>query len=37
MNVFQFAETVEPTAWQDEQQKKDLQVRMRISRCEFIF
>ncbi|KAH9950616.1 hypothetical protein B0H21DRAFT_819076 [Amylocystis lapponica] len=28
MNVFQFAETVEQAAWDDEQQKKDLQTRL---------
>lgn len=27
MNVFQFAETVEQDAWEDEQQKQGLQVR----------
>lgn len=26
MNVFQFAETVEEDAWEDEKQKQDLQV-----------
>ncbi|KAI0088498.1 hypothetical protein BDY19DRAFT_947965 [Irpex rosettiformis] len=28
MNVFQFAETVEPTTWHDERQKQDLQTRI---------
>ncbi|KAI0768870.1 hypothetical protein BC629DRAFT_1595974 [Irpex lacteus] len=28
INVFQFAETVEPTTWQDEKQKEDLQARI---------
>ena len=28
LNVFQFAETVEEGAWDDEKQKKDLEVRV---------
>lgn len=28
MNVFQFAETVEPDTWDDEKQKQDLEVRI---------
>ena len=28
MNVFQFAETVEPDTWDDEKQKQDLEVRV---------
>lgn len=30
-DVFQFAETVEQTAWEDEKQKRDLQVRVLCS------
>lgn len=31
LNVFQFAETVEPGAWDDEQKKKDLEVCAEVS------
>lgn len=31
LNVFQFAETVEAGAWDDEQQKRDIEVRCQVA------
>lgn len=34
--MFQFAQTVEQDAWEDEKRRKDLEVRPVLSRCNFL-